>query len=96
MKTKITCYKGEYVDIGHWFIGVYDIFENRAMLHIGCKHSDTVVTVNDGEAYRDPYGETILMTAIGYDPDGTAHCTFGFLTPDGVTPVRSEQGPHLQ
>ena len=91
MKTKITRYRGEYVSIDHWFIGVQEIFEDRAMLHIGCEHHDTVVTVNDGEAYHDPSGETLLIAAIGYDSDGTSCCTLGLLTPDNVVPVRFEE-----
>ena len=90
MKTAITRYPGEYVDIGHWFVGVDQIFEDRALLHIGCEHEDTVVTVNDGEAYKDPSGDTLLVASIGHDSEGNSCCTLGFLTPDDVVPVRTE------
>ena len=96
MRTTITRYPGEYVDIEHWFIGVTEIFENRAMLHIGCAHEDTVVTVTDGEAYAAPDGSTLLVATMGYDSEGNSCCTLGFLTTDEVTPLRSERGGRLQ
>ena len=90
MKTKITRYPGEYVDIGHWFVGVDSNFGDRAHLHIGCEHTETIVTVFDGQAYKTPESDTLLVTSIGTDSSGAPCCTFGFLTDEGSVPVRTE------
>lgn len=91
MKTRITRYPGEYVQIGHYFIGVQEIFEDRAMLHIGCDHEDIVVTLVNEQAYKTPDGETVLIASIGYDTEGASCCTLGLLTPDSLPPVRWEE-----
>ena len=90
MKTKITRYPGEYVDIGHWFVGVQEIMEDRVLLHLGCEHQDTVVTVTSGEAYKSPEGDTLLIAVVGEDSSGKPCCTLGFLTEAGVLPTRTE------